>query len=165
MLLASRANLFTENLSVVAAMPHYRFITILTIGLFVFYLFRKMLFFNQHPAYPHLLAASALLMIVGMFFPYHQGASLTGSLHLFLTLSSVATLLIAQIIDMYECSLITPPLALKLRRLLFFTLFLMSISIMKSGAINAISELILIAFDLLYIKLRAFQIDVISAHK
>ncbi len=164
--LATRANLFTENLSVVAALPHYRFITILTIELFAVYLYRKMLFFNQHPAYPHLLIASAITMITGMlFFPYHKDVSLDSRIHLFLTLSSVITLLIAQIIDIYECSLIQPHFAFVLRSLLFLALFLMGLAIMKSGAINSLSELILIAFDLLYIKLRTFQIDVISAHE
>lgn len=152
--LSAQANFFTENLSVVAAMPKWRTLTVGTILLFSVYIYFRMMKVQTKPSFSYIMMLSLFCMMTSMHFTYHEDHSISSTLHLCLSLASIILIIIAQIIDLYELSFYDIKTVSKLKQMMLFFFFLITLAIFSTGAINSLAELLFASYELVYLHIR-----------
>lgn len=156
-LLCAEAGSFHNNISVIASLPHWRIpaitlMIILSIYLYIRYLniLKKM----DHQQAKILLLFSLVSMIIGMLVPYHKtGHAFSSSWHLLLTLSSIISAYLFQLIYLSELFLKNSQQFIKGCWLLLIGCCLAAVIIIRCDAISSLSEIIVLAELLLFVRI------------
>lgn len=156
-LLAAQADLFKENISVVAGRPALRLITVLAVIALAIYLFmdyRPLVKKMDHKKAKYFLCFSLISMIIGMLFPYYKFTHpIISSLHLILTLLSVMSLICFQLVLLAEQRIKNDRQFIRNSRTMLVFMGIIAMVILTFNAINGLSEIIMLIDLLLFVRM------------